>query len=131
MKQKKLVLGIIIVSIIGVVSYNYLYQNHRNISEEEADFILTTEELYLQYSSNLENASKKYLDKTIQLSGEITEIESDNFTLDEEVICYTDSTTIAAIKINRKIVVQGRVIGFDELLELIKLDQVTVIKNKE
>ena len=64
------------------------------------------------------------------ISGKVTEVEleNNNFTLDDAVLCYTDSIRIKEIKKNTNIVVKGRSIGYDELLELIKLDQVFIVK---
>ena len=72
---------------------------------------------------------KKYLDKTIQVSGKISGIDKNLVILDSYI-----TTQISPIKkdlsIGNEIVVKGRVIGYDELLEELKLDQCTII-NKQ
>lgn len=104
-----------------------MYKDHRDISTEEALFTKTSKELIEEYQNDLEKSATKYLDKTIEVKGKITDVESDSFTLNDAIVCYTDSITIKKIYLNAEIIVKGRCIGYDELLEYIKLDQVTII----
>ena len=106
-----------------------MYKDHRDISTEKAQFTKKSKELVDEYQTNIEATTTKYLDKTIEIEGRITDIESDNFTLNNAIVCYTDSITIQKIKIDRTLKVKGRSIGYDELLEYIKLDQVIIINN--
>jgi uncharacterized protein (DUF1330 family) len=106
-----------------------MYKSHRDISKEKAQFTKTSKELIDEYQNNLETTTTKYLDKTIEVNGKVTDVESDNFTLNNVIVCYTDSVTIKKIKLTEEINVKGRSIGYDELLEYIKLDKVTIINN--
>jgi hypothetical protein len=128
-KRKILFFVSFFILLIGFFGYNYLYKNHRNISEEKADFVILTSELIKEFNNKLEVSTLKYLDKTIELSGKVTEIEEDNFMLDNMIVCYADSVTLTHIKKDILIRVKGRSIGYDELLEFIKLDQVTIINH--
>lgn len=129
-KRKYIYVSIIILALSLIVAYNYIYKEHRNISEEKAAFTLTSIEFIKEYNNDIELATKKFLDKTIQVSGTITEIDKDNFTLDNAVVCYADSIVLERIKKNLRIEVKGRSIGYDELLELIKLDQINIVQPK-
>jgi len=106
-----------------------MYKSHRDISKEKAAFTMKSSELIKEYTTNLTAATATYLDKTIQLKGLVTGVDDESFILNEVVICYTDSLTLVSVKSNSIITVKGRNIGFDELLENIKLDQVTIINN--
>ncbi len=106
-----------------------MYKSHRDISKEKALFTMNSIELIKEYTANLETATATYLDKTIQLKGVVTEVDEESFTLNEVIVCYTDSITLLNIKNDSPIIVKGRNIGYDELLENIKLDQVTIINN--
>ena len=112
-----------------VIGYNYMYKNHRDISSEKAKFVIEAPDFIKEYNTALERSITKYLDKTIQLKGAITDIDAESFTLNKMIICYADSITLKSIKRNSIINVKGRNIGYDELLDLIKLDQVTIINN--
>lgn len=128
MRKRKYLLFFLFILILSIIiGYNYMYKEHRDISSEKADFTLTSKELMNEYKIDLDDATTKFLDKTIQLDGIVTDVESDNFTLNDVIICYTDSITIQNINITEEVKVKGRSIGYDELLEYIKLDQVTII----
>lgn len=122
-----LISSLIVLSVY--VGYNYMYKSHRDISKEKALFTMNSIELIKEYTANLETATATYLDKTIQLKGVVTEVDEESFTLNEVIVCYTDSITLLNIKNDSPIIVKGRNIGYDELLENIKLDQVTIINN--
>ena len=74
-----------------------------------------------------ENNSKKVLNKTVQVSGIITEINTKNIILDDKVQCSFDSV-LKNLNLNETIIVKGRCIGFDELFEVVKMDQSSIIK---
>jgi superfamily I DNA and RNA helicase len=112
----------------GVLGYNYIYKEHRNISFEKAEFHLTSKDLIEDYQLNVDKATTKYLNKVVQISGKITDVENDNFTIDDVIVCYSDSVTIQSLKINITVTMKGRNIGYDELLENIKLDQSSIIE---
>ncbi len=126
--------GIYIISLIIVLSlvvgYNYMYKSHRNIEEEKVVFQTKAKVLQKEYGRDINTATKKYIDKTIEVSGKITEIDIGNFTLDNAIVCYADKNTLQKIRLLDDVWVKGRSIGYDELLELIKLDQVIITNPK-
>lgn len=128
-KRKYLLLFFLILILSVIIGYTYLYKDHRNISTEKAQFTKNSKELIDEYQNNLEATTAKYLDKTIEVEGNVTDVENDSFTFNNIIVCYTDSVTIKEIKLATEIKVKGRSIGYDELLDYIKLDQVTIIKN--
>lgn len=130
MNKRKFFYLISILAILSVViGYNYMYKNHRNISAEKAEFVIEASDFIKEYNTDIETSITKYLDKTIQLKGEVTEVDVESFTLNNVIICYADSITLKKVKPNSVINVKGRSIGYDELLEYVKLDQVTIINN--
>ncbi len=128
-KKKYLLLFFVILVLSVIIGYNYMYKDHRNISTEKVQFTKKAKELIDEYQTDVEATTTKYLDKIIEIEGRITDIESDNFTLNNAIVCYTDSITIQKIKIDGTLKVKGRSIGYDELLEYIKLDQLIIINN--
>ena len=118
-------IGLLVLSVMAI--YNYMYKSHRDIAAEKPDFKIASKALAKEFSEDIKKATDRYIDKTIQVSGKVTEIESNNFTLDEFVVCYTDSVTMLEAKVNSSLHVKGRSIGYDELLGLVKLDQVSII----
>lgn len=128
-KRKFFYLLSILILLSGVIGYNYIYQDHRDIAKENAQFKIKSKELIEEYQNDIEATTTKYLDKTIEIEGEVTAIDTDNFTLNNGIVCYADSLTMRKIKLATGIKVKGRSIGYDELLEYIKFDQITLINN--
>ena len=124
--KKKLLLLLGILAIGAILAYNYIYQDHRNISEETAEFTVTASNLVQDFIKNVSTTQDKYLNKTIEVTGIITAKDANSVTLDNAVFCTLSNPTKVAL--NTTITVKGRCIGFDDLLEEVKLDQSTITK---
>lgn len=125
MLKKIIVFGVIIIA--GIVGYNYIYQDHRTIENEKVEFIVSSQEIASQFFENVTTSEQKYLNKTIEVSGLITEISKKDVTLDDKVFCQFSEAIKTSVKNKSKIKIKGRVIGYDDLLEQVKLDQCTII----
>lgn len=123
--RKKLIFFLAIF-IIGFVCYKYIYQKHRNISTEKPEFVITSTDIATQFSKNISESEKKYLNKTIEVSGTISEINSRDLTLNNAVFCQFSDPINSSKEIRSEIKIKGRVIGYDDLLEQVKLDQCTI-----
>lgn len=123
---KKITTGLLIFLVILFLSYKYLYHGHRDISNEKAFFSVTATEILQDFLLDESKANLKYLDKSITISGKITNIDTKNNTIviDEKVFVLLKKITV--VKQSEVIIVQGRVIGYDSLLEEIKLDQAEI-----
>jgi ribosomal protein L18E len=124
--MKKVVFILLVILCILFLSYNYLYHEHRDISNEKAVFSITGTKILQDFSVDESKANSKYLDKTIVVKGKITSIDALNKTIiiDEKVFVLLKKT--AEVKQNEVITIQGRVIGYDSLLEEIKIDQAEI-----
>ena len=118
--------GLLIFLVILFVSYKYLHHEHRDISNEKAIFSVTAAEILQDFLLDESKANLKYLDKSIAITGKITNIDTKNNTIviDEKVFVLLKK--IPVVKQSEVIIVQGRVIGYDSLLEEIKLDQAEI-----
>ena len=69
-----------------------------------------------------------YADKTITITGKLTKINptEKSITVDEKLYGTVDSD-FKNLKINDSVILKGRLIGYDELLEEVKMDQITII----
>ncbi len=121
--MKKITIAFVIVLLGLFLVYKYLYHEHRDISAETAAFSVSVNQLLKEFTEDETLANSKYLDKSIVVKGKITNFDKANKTivLDEKVFAIL--ITSADIKLNTEVSVQGRVIGYDSLLEEIKLDQ--------
>jgi hypothetical protein len=125
--MRKIIILIILI-LLAVLGYNYIYQDHRDIKTEKVDYAVSSSSISLEFSNNPSESESKYLNKTIVVSGNISEINENNLTLNEQVFCQFIECINASIKLNSEIKIKGRLIGYDDLLELVKLDQCNIIK---
>ena len=123
--MKKWIVFIILI-IIGIVLYHYIYQDHRNIESEDAEYTLFSNEIINEFKINPSDAETKYLNKTIEISGNISEINTNQMTLNQTIYCQFSSLKPNYI-VNQTVKIKGRFIGYDSLLEEIKLDQCSII----
>ncbi|HNP68014.1 MAG TPA: hypothetical protein PKH16_08935 [Aequorivita sp.] len=122
-KHRKILILIILLS-VGYFGYNYIYQDHRDIKSETSQLEITASYLLERFKTNDGNA---LLNQTISVTGVITNLEDGAITLDESVYATFDEN-IPQLTTNEKIMIKGRCIGYDELFEIVKLDQCSLIK---
>lgn len=128
MKKKVFILAIILI-VIGFGTYKYIYKDHRDIAKEEANYTVTVQEIFSAFTTNDSLANAKYLDKTVALRGKISNIDFDNkiITVDEKLSARFNEKLPQNIKSQDSINLKGRVVGFDDLLEEIQMDQCTIV----
>ena len=118
---------IVIVLIVGLILYNYIYQDHRNIASEDTEFVLSSSTISNEFSIDAESSERKYLNRVIEVHGSISELSKNSITINESVFCQFSEAISKDILTNTQINIKGRFIGYDDLLEQIKLDQCTII----
>ena len=123
---RKLIILITLI-IIAFFVYQYIYQDHRDINTEKPEFTLSSDDLILQFSKNASEAEAKFLNKTIEVSGLVSEVNDQNLVISNTIFCQFLNPITSPIDINTPINIKGRCIGYDDLLEEIKLDQCTII----
>lgn len=104
-----------------------LYKEARNIQKEEAAHRLAAAKLLDEYKRDLSASDLSYLNKTIEVSGKVTQVSDSLLTLDSGITCSLNEKIGKTIK-GSQITLKGRCIGFDELMEEVKLDQCTLIR---
>lgn len=119
----------IILIVIGIIAYNYIYQDHRDIESETAEFVLNSTDLVNEFTINPSASEKKYLNKTIEVFGTITELNDRDLTLDNNIFCQFSSKI--EVDTSKKVNIKGRFIGYDELLDQIKIDQCSILTNQK
>ena len=124
--RNKIIFSIIIVFGI-IIAYNYMYPDHRSISEETVSYTLDAESLFNEFTEDSQQAELKYLDQTVVVSGLITSVNTGNITISNKIYCQFEALN-SDLKVNDSLAVKGRCIGFDDLLKEIKLDQCSIIK---
>lgn len=130
MKTTKLItaFALLLAAILVYTIYGYIYKEHRDILNEKAALTTSASELHSLLIENENTSSKEYIDKTVIISGEITEIDDNLIVLDDKIQVAFKNNFDQKLP-HDAITIKGRYIGFDDLLELIKIDQATKISN--
>ncbi|WP_309642154.1 OB-fold protein [Flavobacterium sp.] len=127
--MKKIALIVVVILIIAATGlYFYMYQDHRDIANEDASFSLTVKSLETEFSQNDSLANKKYLDKTIEVYGKISSLDLpiNAIVLDEKMFGTFQQSVPEGLTAGKQVKMKGRFIGYDDLLGEFKMDQVTV-----
>lgn len=129
--RKKVFYLLLFLIVAAFAGYQYLYKSHRNIATEEANFTTTAAEVFKAYAESDSLANAKYLDKTIMIRGKITNLDYSGkiITVDEKLAARFVSALSDKLKLQDSIVLKGRLIGFDDLLGEIQLDQCVIVEN--
>ena len=75
-----------------------------------------------EYSSDPAKADSKYLNKTIEIKGKVTEVSDSTLTIDQKIFCKMNGKANTDLA-DKTIIVKGRCIGYDDLFEEVKFDQ--------
>ena len=112
---------------IGVYTfYNYVFSEPTKVINIASEFIGQSDEFKYLFTEDLEGWSNK----VVEIKGTITGIYDNGVLLDENIYCQFDQNTdLSSIVVNKEVVIKGKVVGFDELLMEIKLNQCTIIQN--
>ena len=126
--NKKLKVFLIVIAILlvgGYFAFDYvLHGGARDVQSEDTAYSVKTNDIVAEFTTNLDVANKKYLEKPVAISGIVTSINKNEVILDNAVNCNLSKEDASIIK-NQSIVVKGRVVGYDDLLGELKLDQCT------
>jgi len=135
MKTKIILIAVIGISIAMYIGYAQYNKPHRNIAAENADFKITCNQIFDDFENDEKAANEKYLDKVVEVSGSIIEINKDQLentvlTLEAEnamvggVLCTLKDKTIQ-FEEDAKITLKCRCTGF--LMDVVLTD-CTVVK---
>ncbi len=123
-----LICVIVILFVVGLFfSARYYAYNggKRDLNSEEAEYTLTAKEFVAKFITDEIEANKKYLEKPVAISGKITSINNKEIILDEVVVCMLNAVESKLI-VGQVILVKGRVIGYDDLMGSVNMDQCSI-----
>ena len=124
--NKKTIITFFILAIIGFGAYyfysHFLYKEARNIETEKSSFSINSSDIIQEYISDATKADSKYLNKTIEIKGIVTEVSDSTLTLDKKIFCQMSKKATADL-LSKSIIIKGRCIGYDDLFEQVKFDQ--------
>lgn len=107
------------------IGYKITYKPHSTIQEKTTDYTGSSSELLTQINTN----PQQWTNKIVDISGKITQSDSLSFMLGSNIYCQKNTrfSTQEFSNTNSMVRIKGRIIGYDDLLEELKLDQVILI----
>jgi uncharacterized membrane protein len=125
--KKKLLIGsfLIVLAIIAIVMY--IYKPHRNIQEETATHQIEAKTLYESFTSDEQTANQKFLDQVIEIKGKVTALDKENKSIVLDNHVNASGIETINVSLNQDVVVKGRCVGYDEIMEEIAVDQSKII----
>lgn len=122
-KFRIILFSIAVVGILSFTGYNYImYGGARNLSSEETAYTVSSKSIANEFATNIEMSNKKYLEKAIAIKGTITKITGTEVIIDNSIICNLKELDPSLTK-DQVITLKGRVVGYDDLMGELKLDQ--------
>ena len=121
LKKNKLILTFLFVlGMIGFAFYTLAMESPTSIENRKVDFTGSADELLLKITDHTE----EWQDKIVVVSGEVTSSDDKGIMLSRKIYCQLKQVTdLQKINPSNNISLKGRIIGYDDLLEELKLDQ--------
>jgi hypothetical protein len=122
-KKSKLAIAILLfTAAVGVVFYEYVMKPPATIEDREVAMTSEATAIFEKVKSN----PSEWQDKVVVISGTVTSTDAAGLTLNENTYCqFKSNTEIPTTKL--KVTLKGRIIGYDDLLEELKLDQCIIV----
>ena len=115
---------LIVLVIGGFSAYKYAYKPHATTESLEVSFQGNASNFLTKVSSN----SKEWLNKAVLLEGKVTSVDAEGIVLNDQVYCQFKEGDKISAKESDVITVKGVVIGYDDLLEELKINN-CILKN--
>ena len=118
------------IAFFGTVFFTY-NKPHKDFSAAQTDITLEAAKLYEHYQNDLSDANLKFLDKVLLVNGPVTELNSNLVMIGGNIVCSLDSSYVldTGIKLDDKISVKGRCIGYDDLFGEVRIDHCFIMHN--
>ena len=109
------------------------FKPHPEWTRMEPSFELRAVVLLSEYRSDITKANSKYLNKVLSIEGKLTSTEPSLMIIDHGVTCTLDSTQMIDQypAVGTRMIIKGRCVGYDELLEEVRIDHVSVLIAQE
>lgn len=127
-KKSKIIIGLVLVIAIGAYAgYSYAYKPHTAIADMEVAFTGTAQDFLGKIKENPENWTQG--EKVVELTGVITAKDEKGVSINESIYFQLEEgTSTKELSEGQKTKIKGRIIGYDDLLEELKLDKAIILK---
>lgn len=120
-KRSKIIIFILLAGIVVAFGvYKYAMQPPESIESKKVDATVSAEE----FLSEVQKDFAVYEDKIVVLTGTISSFDGNSIILNDQIYCqFKDDLSSMTFEENQKITIKGHVLGYDDLLEEVKLDE--------
>ncbi|CAI8342058.1 MAG: Uncharacterised protein [Polaribacter sp. SA4-10] len=122
-KKSKFIVLLLAICCSGWITYTYLMKPPATIESKQVAFTGTT----AAFSTKIQENTNDWLNKVVVLEGVVTSKDAYGITLNSEVYCQFRETQKTVAE-QQNIKIKGRFIGYDDLLNELKLDQCIIQK---
>ena len=123
LKKNKFIVFLLAICCFGYVSYTYLMKPPTGIQSKQVAFTGTTTAFITKFQEN----TTDWLNRVVVLEGVVTSKDENGITLNNQVYCQF-STKQKIVVAQQTLKIKGRFIGYDDLLNELKLDQCIIQK---
>ncbi|MEN8818840.1 MAG: hypothetical protein ABF319_04960 [Polaribacter sp.] len=122
-KKNKFILLVLAVCCSGWITYSYLMKPTASIESRQVAFTGTAAE----FSPKVQENANEWLNSIVVLEGVVTSKDENGITLNNRIYCQF-STRQKIVVAEQTLQIKGRFIGYDDLLNELKLDQCIIQK---
>jgi hypothetical protein len=128
-KKIKIAIGIIaFVLITAYVVKSIIYKPHALIEQQDSVYKGDA----LDFLKKIKVDASQWQDKIVELSGKITSKDEQGLMLNTAIYCQLKMMEdLSSLSEGQEVSIKGRIIGYDDLLEELKLDKTIIINTKK
>ena len=116
-----------VLPLVALVAFVYYTKSLKpNYASMKPTLITDSHDLIWRFQMN---EGAELINQVVQFRGKITGFDSLLVIMDHRLICNPDSTMVDDLSIGDSTTLKGRCIGYDDLLEELRLDHVVKIMN--
>ena len=123
LKKNKVVFiaSVMMVLVVGVVNvYQYISMSPKDVVEITPEYVGDASEFNFLVTDNL----SYWTGKVVQITGKVTELTEYGVVMNGTIFCqFENGDDLQSIVENQQINIKGKLVGFDEILMEIKLNQ--------
>lgn len=127
--NRNIKISLALLALVAFIAWVYVYafhSKHRTIADEQATAEFQAPELLYAFTSQDANLTS-YADQVILVSGNVTSTDENSIVLNGMVQVNLLPTVETPIQTGESITLKGRCVGYDDLLEVVKIDQATIL----
>ncbi|GAA3783270.1 hypothetical protein GCM10022271_14500 [Corallibacter vietnamensis] len=125
-KRLKIIAIILVIQISGFyLIYKNVVQPPVSIEDVKSDYNHSVKQFYLEFVESNVAFDRKYLNKVISLTGNVTVVQDSVIILNNKIVCIANEKFNNTIK-DKTIKVKGKYVGYDELFDNLKMDECVI-----